>query len=312
MTLLNIENLEKSYGKIRAVRGVDLKIEEGEICGLLGPNGAGKSTTIACISTLLRPDAGVLTYRETPVRENPGLIRSKIGVVPQEIALYPTLKGVDNLRFFGSVYGLSGKTLDGAIDRVAGIIGIGDRLNHRVDTYSGGMKRRLNIGAALLHDPELLIMDEPTVGIDPQSRRHILDTVLRLNREQGMTVLYTSHYMEEVEALCEKIHIMDEGRVIARGTHAELMRTFGGQEYLHLSFEGGTGNLEASLRTLSGVREVAKENGGYLLTTEAPAVTMGAVVDLARATGWQLKNLEHRKPTLETLFLQLTGKALRD
>lgn len=312
MTLLTVEKLEKAYGKIRALRGVDLEIEKGEICGLLGPNGAGKSTTIACISTLLRPDGGTLDYRGVSVVEAPGQIRSQIGVVPQEIALYPTLKGIDNLRFFGSVYGLKGRALDDAIDRVAGIIGIGDRLHHRVDTYSGGMKRRLNIGAALLHDPELLIMDEPTVGIDPQSRRHILDTVRKLNRERGMTVLYTSHYMEEVEALCEKIHIMDEGRVIARGTHAELMRTFGGKEYLHLTFEGGTGDLEMALGQLAGVQGVRAENGGYLLTTDVPALTMGAAVDLARETGWQLKALEHRKPTLETLFLQLTGKALRD
>jgi len=208
MTLLDVKDLKKSFKKVEAVKGISFQVEKGEILGLLGPNGAGKSTTISMISTLIRPDGGSIVYDGQDIGSAPKAIQKNLGYVPQEIALYPMLSGRENMYFWGRAYGLKGKELKDRVEDVSEIIGIKDRLKDRVKTYSGGMKRRLNIGVALLHSPDLIIMDEPTVGIDPQSRNHILDTVLELNR-RGMTVIYTSHYMEEVEYLCTRICMMD-------------------------------------------------------------------------------------------------------
>ena len=220
--MLKIENLCKSFGSIKAVDDISFEVKRGEVFGLLGPNGAGKSTTISIISTLLPPTSGEILFEDNSIFKNPKNIRQKLGVVPQDIALYPTLTGYENLKFWGNIYGLKGTELKKRISEVADIIGLNGRLKDRVEKYSGGMKRRLNIGSALLHKPELLIMDEPTVGIDPQSRSHILDTVLGLNA-QGITIIYTSHYMEEVENICSRICIMDEGKIIASGTQQELV-----------------------------------------------------------------------------------------
>ena len=198
MVLLKVVNLHKSFGGTKAVEGISFEVGRGEVFGLLGPNGAGKSTTISIISTLILPTDGEVYYKGVNILKEPNSVRRNLGVVPQDIALYPTLTGYENLRFWGNMYGLKGAELKKRINEVSEIIGLNGRLKDRVDKYSGGMKRRLNIGAALLHKPELLIMDEPTAGIDPQSRNHILDTVLDLNR-QGVTIIYTSHYMEEVE-----------------------------------------------------------------------------------------------------------------
>ncbi|HNZ83517.1 MAG TPA: ABC transporter ATP-binding protein, partial [Sedimentibacter sp.] len=220
--MLKVENLYKNFGNIRAVDGISFEVERGEVFGLLGPNGAGKSTTISIISTLLPPTKGEILFEGESIFKNSKNLRQKLGIVPQDVALYPTLTGYENLRFWGNLYGLKGADLKKRINEVAEIIGLNGRLKDKVDKYSGGMKRRLNIGAALLHEPELLIMDEPTVGIDPQSRSHILDTVLKLNA-QGMTIIYTTHYMEEAEELCSRICIMDEGKIIASGTKQELV-----------------------------------------------------------------------------------------
>jgi ABC-2 type transport system ATP-binding protein len=222
MALLKVEAIQKHFKEVKAVDEISFSVEKGEILGLLGPNGAGKSTTISMISTLIKPDSGAIYYRGKDIVKSPKSIQRKLGYVPQEIALYPMLSGIENLKFWGRAYGLKGEDLKNRIAEVSQIIGIDKRLKDKVDKYSGGMKRRLNIGVALLHNPEIVIMDEPTVGIDPQSRKHILDTVLDLNRK-GMTVIYTSHYMEEIEYLCNKICIMDDGKVIAEGTKEELM-----------------------------------------------------------------------------------------
>lgn len=220
--MLKVENLYKNYGNIRAVDGISFEVKRGEVFGLLGPNGAGKSTTISIISTLVPPTKGEIIFEGESILKNPKNIRQKLGVVPQDIALYPTLSGYENLRFWGNLYGLKGQELKQRINETADIIGLHERLKDKVEKYSGGMKRRLNIGAALLHMPDLLIMDEPTVGIDPQSRSHILDTVLKLN-DRGITIIYTTHYMEEAENLCSRICIMDEGKIIASGTQQELV-----------------------------------------------------------------------------------------
>jgi ABC-2 type transport system ATP-binding protein len=215
--MLKVENLYKNFGNIAAVDGISFEVKRGEVFGLLGPNGAGKSTTISIISTLLPPTEGEIFFEGESIFKNSKNLRQKLGIVPQDIALYPTLTGYENLRFWGNLYGLKGAELKERINEVADIIGLNERLKDKVKKYSGGMKRRLNIGAALLHKPDLLIMDEPTVGIDPQSRSHILDTVLKLSA-QGMTIIYTTHYMEEAEELCSRICIMDEGKIIASGT----------------------------------------------------------------------------------------------
>lgn len=219
--IIEVKNLKKVYGNREVLKGIDFSVESGEIFGFLGPNGAGKSTTISMISTLNSPSEGIIKINGMDVSKYSKEVRKLIGLVPQDIALYQDLSAMDNLKFWGRMYGLTGKLLKERINQVLDIVGLHDRVNEDVKNYSGGMKRRINIGAALLHNPKILIMDEPTVGIDPQSRNHILDTVLKLNQD-GMTVIYTSHYMEEVEYLCTRLAIIDHGQLIAIGSKEEI------------------------------------------------------------------------------------------
>ncbi len=250
--LLKVEELHKSYHDIKAVDGISFCVNEGDLIGLLGANGAGKSTTISIISTLIKPDSGRIFYRGQSTLKNPNIIQKSLGIVPQEIALYQELTGMDNMLFWGHAYGLKQDYLQRRIKEVSDIIGIDARLSDKVQTYSGGMKRRLNIGVALLHNPKLLIMDEPTVGVDPQSRNHILNTVKQLNQE-GVSVIYTSHYMEEVEFLCKYIHIMDEGKIIASGTKTELVSMMGDDWILpEQSVQSTRPNLEDVFLELTG------------------------------------------------------------
>ncbi|BEP28264.1 ABC transporter ATP-binding protein [Helicovermis profundi] len=222
MEILRTENLYKKFNDVKAVNDISFNVSKGEIVGLLGPNGAGKSTLISIISTLLKEDSGQVYYKNINNHDKECLIKKELGLVPQDIALYTELSGYENLKFWGSLYGLKGARLKERIKIVSEIIGITDRLKDKVENYSGGMKRRINIGAALIHDPSFIILDEPTVGIDPQSRNHILDTVVNLSKE-GKTIIYTSHYMEEVEYICTQIYILDEGKIIAKGTKEELI-----------------------------------------------------------------------------------------
>lgn len=309
--LLKVENLQRSFGNIKAVDGIGFEVKKGEVFGLLGPNGAGKSTTISMISTLLPPTAGAILFEGKNIFEEPKYLRQKLGVVPQDIALYPTLSGHENLTFWGNMYGLKGTVLKKRISEVGDIIGLDDRLKDRVDKYSGGMKRRLNIGAALLHMPELLIMDEPTVGIDPQSRNHILDTVLELNR-QGMTIIYTSHYMEEVEYLCNRICIMDQGKIIASGTKDELVEMISGKSQISLSLEEMDQNLIQTLKEVKGVEGVEQREDHILILGENVDLLLAEIIAKVAVAGKHLKSVDVKKPNLETVFLRLTGKALRD
>lgn len=309
--MLKINNLKKSYGEVKAVKGVDIFIEKGEIVGLLGPNGAGKSTTISMISTLLKPDSGNITFKEKNILTNPKPIQQVLGIVPQEIALYPTLTGYENLKFWGSAYGLKGSELKRRIEEISDIIGIKERLKDRVEKYSGGMKRRINIGAALLHEPELLIMDEPTVGIDPQSRNHILETIKTLN-EKGMTILYTSHYMEEVEFLCDRIYIMDEGIVVAHGTKEELVETVSKDRKIMVEFEGNPSALCKAFEDLEEVDSVICEDRTMTLLTKGQESMMKKIIELSTENHLDILSIDIEKPNLESVFLQLTGKALRD
>lgn len=309
--MLNIVGLEKSYGAVKAVKGVDITINKGEIVGLLGPNGAGKSTTISMISTLLKPDSGNILFKDQNIVKNPKAIQSVLGIVPQEIALYPTLTGYENLKFWGNAYGLKGTALKEKIDEVSSIIGIKERLKDKVEKYSGGMKRRINIGSALLHDPEILIMDEPTVGIDPQSRNHILETIKTLNKK-GMTIIYTSHYMEEVEYLCDRIYIMDEGVVIANGTKDELVSSVNKDKKIVIEFEQDPNGLMYEIEKLEGVTRVEQEGNILTLLTENKDNMMKKIIEKSSEVNVDIISIDVEKPNLESVFLHLTGKALRD
>ena len=312
--LLTVDNLHKKFGPVKAVDGVGFEVKKGEVFGLLGPNGAGKSTTISMISTLFPPTEGKIFFKGKDIFKNQKEFRRNLGVVPQEIALYPTLSGYENLIFWGNMYGLKGSRLKSRVEEVAGIIGLNGRLKDRMDQYSGGMKRRLNIGAALMHRPDLLIMDEPTVGIDPQSRNHILDTVLDLNRN-GMTIIYTSHYMEEVEYLCSRICIMDQGRIIALGSKEELVEMIRGKTEIDLRIESGTDEVFKILGGLKGVHGIdciEQREDHILIRCENADLILADLITKISGAGANLMSVDVKKPNLETVFLHLTGKALRD
>ncbi|RKD31201.1 ABC transporter ATP-binding protein [Thermohalobacter berrensis] len=311
MTLLEIRNLKKYFKNVKAVDDISFRVNKGEIFGLLGPNGAGKSTTISMISTLIKPTSGEILYKGESIVKKPSIIQKKLGVVPQDIALYPDLTGYNNLKFWGHSYGLRGKLLNKRIDEVSEIIGLKDKLKKKVNEYSGGMKRRLNIGAALLHKPELLIMDEPTVGIDPQSRNHILDTVLKLNK-QGMTIIYTSHYMEEVEYVCSRISIMDNGKIIAMGTKDELIDIIKGQKKISLKFDEFSEDVVEKIKGIESVKDAYILDDEIIISTENGETIFKDIITEVSTTNSSITSIDIQKPNLETVFLHLTGKSLRD
>ena len=312
-SILVVQNLVKNYGDFQAVKGISFDIQEGEIFSLLGPNGAGKTTTISMLSTLYEPTSGDATVAGHSVTREPMAVRNAIGVVPQDIALYEDLTARENLIFWGQMYGLGGKALDARVDEVLEQIGLTDKAKNRVKTYSGGMKRRVNIGVGLLHKPRLLFMDEPTVGIDPQSRRAILDTVKDLNKK-GMTVLYTTHYMEEAQEISDRVGIIDHGDLIALGTQKELTQQVGETETLILHL-GETDDPEALAHSLVGVKDIleatATDHEVSVIAHEAEDV-LAAVVTKANERGIKIRSIDIREPNLEAVFLHLTGRALRD
>jgi ABC-2 type transport system ATP-binding protein len=343
--IVRVEGLVKRYGDMTAVDGVSFTIGADSIFGLLGPNGAGKTTTISMISCLIAPDAGDVFVDGHSVRTDSSAVRRVLGVVPQEIALYPTLTAAENLRFWGKMYGLHGSALSQAVDYGLKMAGLVEQANKRIETFSGGMKRRINIAAGILHRPKLLLMDEPTVGIDPQSRNHILDTVRELNRE-GMTVLYTSHYMEEVEALCDRIAIVDHGSVIAEGSLEELRALVGDEDRVRIRIgdeaerepasaagDGATATVDdggsvaepaappapphaeealTAVRALVGVSRA--ELVGVTLEVLAPEAgpVLGNIVTAVAGSGATVRSVDVAEPNLESVFLHLTGRGLRD
>jgi ABC-2 type transport system ATP-binding protein len=312
--ILQAHNLCKSFGDIQAVRGVSFHIERGEVFSLLGPNGAGKTTTISLLSCLLSPTQGDATVDGHSITENPQAVKRAIGVVPQEIALYPAISARENLLFWGRMVGLGGIQLKERVEAVLQIADLAERARDRVETFSGGMKRRLNIAVGLLHQPAMLFLDEPTVGIDPQSRRRILDTIKELNR-QGMTVLYTTHYMEEAEELSHRIGVMDHGQLIAVGNQSELTQMVGEHELVHLGVEfNGTdqGDLVQHLATLEGVRHASADDRSLLLEVSEADTVLADVVMVVAQAGAHVRHLEIREPNLEAVFLHLTGRGLRD
>jgi ABC-2 type transport system ATP-binding protein len=311
--ILEVKDLVKKYGDFTAVNGISFEIQEGEIFSLLGPNGAGKTTTISMLSTLFAPTAGEATIGGHSVTKEPMAVRNLIGVVPQELALYDDLSARENLVFWGQMYGLSGRALKIRVEEVLEQIGLADKARNRVKTYSGGMKRRVNIGVGLLHKPSLLFMDEPTVGIDPQSRRAILDSVKALNR-QGMTVLYTTHYMEEAEELSDRVGIIDHGELIALGTQAELKRQVGENDalILHIDESQNGQALSVAVRNIPGVLKAdITDHTVAVIAPEAEEI-MAPVITKANELGIKIRSVDIKEPDLEAVFLSLTGRALRD
>ena len=311
--ILEVHDLVKKYGDFTAVNGVSFDIQEGEIFSLLGPNGAGKTTIISMLSTLYVPSGGDATIGGHSIRKDPMAVRNMIGVVPQELALYDDLTARENLVFWGQMYNLSGKGLKSRVDEILEQIGLTGKAKDRVKTYSGGMKRRVNIGVGLLHKPNLLFMDEPTVGIDPQSRRAILDTVKSLN-QQGMTLLYTTHYMEEAQELSNRVGIIDHGDLIALGTQKELTRQVGETEtlILHLNQNDSPEALAAALAGLEGVLQANTTDNQVTIITPEVEDVLAAVVGKANERGIKIRSIDIREPNLEAVFLHLTGRALRD
>jgi ABC-2 type transport system ATP-binding protein len=312
MALLECRGLGKDYGALRAVDVLDLDIEEGEIFGLLGPNGAGKTTAISMMCGVVTPSRGRVRVAGHDLARDSFAARRAIGLVPQDLALYEDLTARQNLRFFGRLYGLRGGDLASRVEWALALAGLQDRSRESVRRFSGGMKRRLNLAAGLLHRPRLVLLDEPTVGVDPQSRNHIFATIRALCAEHGMTVLYTSHYMEEVELLCQRVAIMDRGREVAHDSVAGLLARHGGGS-LEIEFRGDATRIAAALAALGEVAiDEEGEASGHLRLVESESVKPGAVVRAVEAAGGEVEALRVSRASLETVFLALTGHSLRD
>jgi ABC-2 type transport system ATP-binding protein len=309
--VLSCEGLRKAFGDRVAVDDVGFSIEPGETYGLLGPNGAGKTTTISMICGLLTRDAGRVELLGRPIDTHTVRARSAIGFVPQELAIYPDLTARENLRFFGRLYGLGGTELESRIDRILGTVGLADRAVDRAADYSGGMKRRLNIGMGLLNEPALLVLDEPTVGVDPQSRNAILESVAGFS-EAGMAILYTTHYMEEAQRLCDRIGIIDEGALRAEGTRRELVALVGEHDRLRVDATGDLAAAAEAARAVDGVHSVAASDGALDVLVRDVRASLADIVRAVDATGIEVEGIEVHEPNLEAVFLHLTGKALRD
>ena len=311
--ILQANNLVRKFGNLTAVDDVSFNIQEGEIFSLLGPNGAGKTTTISMLSTLLAPTSGDAYIYGFSIKNDNMQVRKNIGIIPQEIALYDDLTAMENLHYWGKLYDLKGRELEQRVKEVLEQIGLSDRAKDRVKTYSGGMKRRVNIAAGLLHKPKLLFMDEPTAGIDPQSRRMILDTVKELNT-QGMSILYTTHYMEEAQELSNRVGIIDHGKLIAVGTQQELTEQVGENDSIHILTDAmdNLPSIAAKLEGFDGITRVVVEDGGLKLITSDAESNLAPIINRTSHAGAHIKSIEVIEPNLETVFLHLTGRALRD
>ncbi len=309
--LLQCTGLVRRFGERTAVDGVSFEIAPGETYGLLGPNGAGKTTTISMIAGILAPDAGTVVIDGRPVTVNDHEGKRTLGYVPQQIALFDDLSASENLRFFGGLQGLRGAELARRMAATLDLVGLADRAGDRISTFSGGMQRRANIAVGLLHEPRLLVLDEPTAGVDPQSRNQILESIERLS-DAGMAVLYTTHYMEEAERLCDRVGIIDAGRLIAEGTRRELVGQIGEHDHLIVRGAGMIDRLAVAARDIAGVVSARVTQDVLDVEVADAAAALPALVGAARAAGVTVTGIEVREPNLEAVFLHLTGKALRD
>ncbi len=309
--MIQVENLEKSYGQVRAVNGVSFEVASGEIFGLLGPNGAGKTTTLHCMCGLVSPTAGRVRTGGADVQRDRVAACRQLGLAPQELALYESLSARENLEYWAGVYGLRGEQLRQRVDESLELAGLADRSREPVRRFSGGMKRRLNFACAIVHRPRILLLDEPTAGVDPQSRARLLDLVKEQAR-LGAAVVYTTHYMEEAQQLCDRLAVIDHGRIIAMGTLEELRALIGGRDLLRLAGRmDGAGAAGAAAR-MEGV-EVLHAGGDWLTLRVADgAARLEAILDTLRRSGMEVRSVSLEQPSLESLFLQLTGKDLRE
>ncbi len=320
--ILEAHGLVKRYGALTAVNDIHFAIKEGEVFGLLGPNGAGKSTTIAMLTGLFPPDSGSIRILGFDAVEEPDKVKHLIGIVPQDLALYSGLSGRENLQFFGEMYGLYGKRLAERVDSVLAIVSMAERAGDLVQSYSGGMKRRINLAVGLINNPRILFLDEPTVGVDPQSRNHIFESVERLNREQGMAVLYTTHYMEEAERLCQRIAIIDHGRIIAMDTPRNLIAMLGGG-IIQVGLPRASEELCQKVSALSQVKSAgflppagdmgpaADERATLKVEARQADEALIQIIQLFRQENIEILSIETLEPNLESVFLHLTGKSLR-
>ena len=311
MNVLEAKGLEKSFGDLKAVNGASFHIAPGETYGLLGPNGAGKTTAISMIAGLLELDGGEVRIDGEVMTPRSVAPKAHIGLVPQDLAIYPDLTAAENMTFFGRLYGMPRDVLKSRVAQVLGVVGLSDRATDITKEFSGGMKRRLNIAIGLLHSPRLLILDEPTVGVDPQSRNAILEAVENLSSE-GMAVLYTTHYMEEAERLCDRVGIIDQGKIMAEGTRRELVLLVGQKDRVSI---GGNGPILEVVRVLArteGVSEATSDENRIVLLVEDAGARLAAILSTATGAGLNVTGVEIEEPNLEAVFLHLTGKALRD
>jgi ABC-2 type transport system ATP-binding protein len=309
--MIEVERLRKSFDSLVAVDDVSFSLAEGEIFGLLGPNGAGKTTTISMVCGVLKPDGGRVVIGGTDIWLEPKKVKQNLGVVPQEIAVYEDLSARDNLNFWGSLYGLSGADLKTRINESLTRVGLADRANDRVKNFSGGMKRRLNLCMGLLHRPRVLLLDEPTVGIDPQARLNILD-VVRDVAAAGTTVLYTTHYMDEAQDLCDRIAIIDHGRILTVGTLPELTRLAGEAEVLRLTGPFDDPAVRDRLGALEGVRVLKADDELAVLSVDADGPGLLDVLPRILAADLEVSDVSIQQPNLQNVFISLTGKELRD
>ncbi|WP_078394294.1 ABC transporter ATP-binding protein [Shouchella patagoniensis] len=309
--MIEMDQIYKSFGSVEAIKDVGIYLQKGEAVGLLGPNGAGKSTLIDMLTSLTKPTKGQVRFNGKNVYGQLTQFRTQIGVVPQELALYSDLTAEENLLFFGKAYKLKGTKLKQKVKELLQLVELEERKKDRVKTFSGGMKRRLNLAIALIHEPAYLVLDEPTVGIDPHSRRYLLDLIKRLQLERGTTVLYTSHYMEEVEFLCDRIYVLDRGSIIASGTQEEI-KNIVSQEYIYkLLVAEKNAQLEQKLNEQEQIHGVYETEEGYRIASYSGAL-FEKIIQLASDSNVQVLGIHIQESTLEDVFLYLTGRSLRD
>jgi len=312
MSLIKIDGVTKKYGDLTAVSNMTLDIMEGEIFGLLGPNGAGKSTMINMITGLLAIDKGDIFLLGKSVRKQPMFTKGNTGIVPQEVAIYDDLTSLENVKFFAGLYGLKGSGLTAAAEEALEFVGLSDHKKEFPKSFSGGMKRRLNIACAIAHKPKIIIMDEPTVGIDPQSRNHILQSVKKLN-DSGCTIIYTSHYMEEVEEICTRIAIMDHGKVIAQGTKDELKALITDTNVVWITLSDSVSMVkEERLKEIPGITGIEIKDSTVKISSAREVNNLDKIILYFTSEGISIKSVESKIPDLETVFLSLTGRKLRD